>query len=158
MDRNLPRPRRTLLAGALACLAALLASAGCGGGSNAKLSGKVTYKGEPVSGTLTLQSTGAAAPVTYPVPIAADGRFSTVGVPEGAYQVGVTPASANVSMAPQMPQPPKDVSVPASPQPGAAGTPAKHIDIPAKYLRPETSGLTWEVKSGAQTRDFELTD
>lgn len=154
MNRSIPRPWRL----AVACLIVALAITGCGGGgTTGKLSGRVTYKGEPVAGILTLQSTAAGpAASTYPVPVAADGRFSTVGVPEGVYQVSVTPTPANFSSAPMVPRPPKDVSAAPVPLPGGAA--AKHVDIPAKYLRPGTSGLTWEVKSGSQTKDFELTD
>ena len=32
------------------------------------------------------------------------------------------------------------------------------MDIPAKYKDPKTSGLTWDVKAGKNTKDFDLTD
>lgn len=157
MNRLFPRPRRLIPAGTLILMTAALAASGCGGGSTGRLSGRVTYKGEPVAGVLTLQSTasgpGASA---YPIPITADGKFSTVGVPNGVYEVGVTPAPANFSSAPMGPRPPKDLSAAPVPQPGGAAV--KHVDIPTKYLRPGTSGLTWEVKSGSQAKEFQLTD
>ena len=33
-----------------------------------------------------------------------------------------------------------------------------HVAIPPKYKDPKTSGLTWDVKGGRNTKDFDLTD
>ena len=143
-----PMNSRSLVAGLTACLVAALAASGCGGsGSATKLSGKVTYKGEPVPGAITLETTVNGTPSKYPAAISADGKFETVGVPKGTYQVGITPVPSSTTVTPG-----------GSLPPGAAGSAPKHVDIPAKYLKPETSGLTWEVTGSSQTKDFDLTD
>ena len=63
--------------------------------------------------------------------------------------------------APGMPggmQPPKD----AAPQPpkdtSRKYTMPQKVTIPAKYKVAGTSGLTWDIKAGKNTKDFDLTD
>ncbi len=40
----------------------------------------------------------------------------------------------------------------------AAPGPAARGKLPAKYKDPKTSGLTWEVKGGKNTKNFDLTN
>lgn len=151
----MPASLRSPFAG-VACLIALLAASGCGSDTSkaAAISGKVTYKNEPVPGTLNLQIAveGTTEPAVYHASIGADGQYITSGIPNGAYQVSITPASAAAApMAP--PGAPKDTT---PPMPGTNGPPPKHVDIPLKYLKPATSKLTLEIKGGAVKKDFDL--
>jgi hypothetical protein len=143
MTALLPKRGRIVSFAAVAALTALLA-AGCGPGpSRSSVSGKVTYHGAPVPGALMLQTTVDGTPVSYPVSVGADGRFTTSGVPEGVYQVGVTPAPV--------------VGVGGSPRPAAA-QPSRHVDVPPRYLSPTTSGVTLEVRGGSVQKNIDLTD
>jgi hypothetical protein len=147
----LPRGRMPKVGGLL-CVVAILAASGCGRPNTAAVSGKVTYRGQPVPGALILQAADAeagTAPAVYRAAIGPDGRYSTCGVPDGAYRAAVAPAPA--SFAGPMPG---STGMP----PGVKATPLTHVDIPARYLWPGTSGLTLEVKGGSMTRDFSLTD
>jgi hypothetical protein len=123
-----------------ACLA-LTALYGCGGGDSTKatVSGKVTYKGAPVpSGTITLYP--ASGP-EYPIILRPDGTFNTSDVPVGPMGVGISTPPA--------------MAMPAGTDQSAMG---KVVPIPAKYKDPKTSGLTWDVTGGKQSKNFELTD
>ena len=143
---------------ALTVFLCLTALTGCGDSSKAAVSGKVTYKGAPVTGgTLTLYPTSGTP---FPVNINANGTFNASDAPIG--QMGVSISTDNVVsfQGYQMPpgvQPPKDVNSPAQPNIDTSNAPKK-VEIPAKYKDPKTSGLTWDVKGGKQSKDFELTD
>ena len=133
--------RMRLPASAAACMA-LAVLAGCGGdGGKATISGKVSYKGAPVTGgTLTLYP--ASGP-PYPLTIKADGTFNVSGVPIGEMGVGI------------------DTGLPPAAAPAGSSMPQglpPHVAIPPKYKDPKTSGLTWDVKGGGNTKDFDLTD
>ena len=130
------------LASAAACLA-LTALVGCGGSSNGKgtITGKVTYNHTPVGGgTLTLYSASGSP---YPVGIKPDGTFDVSDVPVGQMGVAIDSGSAGV------PAPAGSTGLPAS---------APHVAIPPRYKDPRTSGFTWEIKAGQNSKDFELTD
>ncbi len=113
--------------------------AGCGGPAGPPtypVSGKVLYRGEPLSrGTvLFIPEDGPAAGTA----IADDGSFSLDAV-AGNHRVGIT----------SIPEPP----------PGA--TPENYDPppalIPTRYSRPHTSGLTAEVNPGEENHvTFEL--
>ena len=101
--------------------------------------GQSHLQGAPVpSGTLNLYP--ASGP-PFPISLKPDGTFSVSDVPIG--QVGV----AIDTPPPMIPPAGTDMS---------KVTP--HVAIPAKYKDPKTSGLTWEIKGGKNTKDFELTD
>ena len=151
---------RALLGGLL--LTVLVAGlAGCGGKKKAKISGKVTYKGNPVTGgTLTLYPPDEKqAPL--PIQIQADGTFVTTDVTPGTYQVGISTESAKRAAGPDMSKfkPPPGVKVSAEEMKrygSSSGGGVKYMAIPPKYAKPETSGLTWEIKGGSQDKPFPL--
>lgn len=145
-----------ILSAIAACLA-LASLTGCGGDSGkATISGKVTYKGAPVTGgTLTLY---AESGTPYPVNINPNGTFNVSDVPTGQRTVSISTDNVQTNQGYTMPPgvtPPKDS--PAPPQIDTSTLPKK-VDIPAKYKDPKTSGLTWDIKGGKQSKDFDLAD
>lgn len=135
---------------------------GCGGKKKAKVSGKVTYKGNPVTGgTLTLYpSAEKQAPI--PIQIQANGQFITTDVPPGSYKVAISTESVKLTAPPSLPRgaqmkPPAGVKIPeGAGQYGQDTSGMKYVQIPPKYAKPETSGLTWDIKGGSQEKDFPL--
>ncbi len=121
-------------AGRLALAASVLLLAGCAG--KGQVSGTVKYKGKPLTtGTITFYDRANQAVSSA---IGKDGTYSVEQVAAGPVKVAVVMPMA-IYMAGEKPPP--------GPPPPT---------LPAKYSDPEQSGLGWEVKSGAQTRDFNL--
>ena len=147
--------RRLTALGACLILGVLV---GCGDGNKATVSGKVTYKGAPVTGgTLTLYPSSGTP---YPVNINANGAFNVSDVPVGQMGVAVSTDNVPTTQGYQMPPgvtPPKDMATPEAPKIDMSNQ-EKKVIIPAKYRDPKTSGFTWDVKGGKNTRDFDLTD
>jgi len=135
---------------------ALLLS-GCGGGGG-KVTGVVTLDGQPLpSGTVSfLQS---ETKQSESAPIGEDGTYSMAKAPVGACKVTVSvpPSMAGPIDPTAVPGVPrdkaKDPSLPSMPD---MGKQAKVVPIPAHYSDPDKSGLTFTVKSGAQTFDIKL--
>jgi hypothetical protein len=123
----------------LGLLLALFAITGCGDGGPAttKVSGKISYKGKPVtSGDLNLygkaNGTGAVAKIT------AEGTYAfSDALPAGTYAVFITPA------------PPEPVA------PGKAATPKATALVPTKYTT-QASTFTLEVKAGIKDYPIDL--
>ena len=155
--------RTVIAAGATRALATfgvccILASlAGCGDSTKGTATGKVTYKGQTVTGgTLTLTpSSAGAAPI--PLFIKPDGTFSQPDIPVGQYQVSIETASATGPTPYQTGgmTPPGGANVS---QPTLPATGGKPVPIPAKYNDPKTSNLSWEIKPGRNDKPFDLTD
>ncbi len=138
------------------------AVAGCGSG-DAKLvpvTGKVTYKGQPV----------AKAGVTF---VHSDGKMSPVGVTDengvftlgspvgqgamvGEYKVGIVKKAAREGM-PADPKPEDMIKMMGA---GGKRVAEPKDEIPAKYADTKTSGLTAKVTSDKKQNDFtfDLTD
>ena len=144
------------LPAAAAVAAILLLAAGCGQASKgSSVSGKITYKGQPLTGgIIKLYSDAAPAPATrgadnsFHITIKPDGTFGASNVPEGMAKVAIE----------SQPAPSKPAGFdPKTGIPLAPGT-ADFVRIPQKYTDPNTSGLTWDVKPGSEKKDFDLTD
>jgi hypothetical protein len=127
---------------------------GCGGGSKtAAVSGRVTYKGKPVPNASVsftpVEGTGRAADGVTD----SNGRYTLTtysasdGAPPGKYRIHV------IAYGPSRPPKPGETG---SGMPGEMmpGDPV----IPTKYFKPDTSGLTYEVKRGSNTANFDLQD
>lgn len=142
----------------------IVAMAGCE--SSTVVTGKVTYKGEPVStGSVTLVAKSGAV---FTGNLNTDGTFSIPAVPTGEVQIAVVGANPGAGTKPPPPgrgqkgggpagigrggSAPKDGEAPPPPTPGGSlGAPApapKGPVLPAEYGDPRTSGLTGRVKSG----------
>jgi hypothetical protein len=128
---------------ALGIVALLLFTlAGCGGkGAIAKVSGKVTVGGQPVTGAMinfVSPETGVAASDN----LDAGGAYDIqAGLKPGTYKVFVVPAS----------------SADQPPMPGKPPPKASESKVPLKYRSDATSGLTAELKEGDNpNKDFAL--
>jgi hypothetical protein len=136
----------------LLALAAVLA-AGCN--STADITGKVTYKGAPLSGgSLTLVASDGNV---FSAQLLSDGTFTITGVPTGDAKIAVVGGSPGAGVK----QPPagrggpraaaagrggpKENSEAAPPEP--AGPPPGPV-LPSQYGDPNSSGLTVKVKAG----------
>ena len=123
--------------------------AGCGGGQPAvaPVSGVVRLNGKPLaSGQVTFWPNSGRSAAGF---ITADGSFRLTtfrdgdGAPVGENRVTITEATAAASGPPDVDRD----------QPNRA---AERSPIPAKYASPESSGLTFEVKRGQNTAEFDL--
>lgn len=123
-------------------------AAGCGGGT-ADVSGKVEFKGKPVTaGTVTV-----AGPDGVPVSagIRSDGTYSVSGVAPGAAKVGVAVPRAGT--------PRRGDAAREGGRGGAAEKappPPTPEAVPTKYGDPNSSGLTTELSVGSNTYNIEL--
>jgi len=148
---------------ALVSLLSLFAFVGCGGsGAQGKLTGKVLYKGQPVTGGSVIFRPSTASENTVTAPILPDGSY-TATVPAGVVKIAVDnrelqPPEATAKKEPR-PNLPKVGNVgTGTPDPRVnpqkpAGT---YIKLPDKYHDVASSGLSYTVKSGAQTYNIEL--
>jgi hypothetical protein len=124
-------------------LSAALFVTGCGARPG-RLTGRVTYQGAALpSGSVLVH---AADGNVYAAALAADGTFAVDGVPPG-------PARVTVRSHPRIPP---ALLGPDRNKP-AGREAARFVRIPARYGQPDRSGLTWRVRPGAQTCDFDLT-
>ncbi|HEX5273377.1 MAG TPA: hypothetical protein VFW33_22930 [Gemmataceae bacterium] len=142
-----------------ALAAALLAAGALGGcsGSGTKtsvVSGKVTYKGAPVTGGELKFYPEGGEPVLGT--INADGTFNTMGVPPGHVTVTVDteplkgPKGAGGDYT-KMARGREGFKPPET-----GGHTPVYVQIPHKYKDPKTSGLSVDVKQG-KTENVELT-
>ena len=142
-------PVRLLLAAFLGISLAI--SAGCGSSSKPNegtVKGKVMVNGVAANSDNVLFTLADGKFMAGA--IQADGTYNAIGVPLGAAQVtviGPPPAPSGVPL----PNMGKDGPV----APGMSAQ-SKPIPIPAKYGKAATSGLTYTVKSGANTYDIDL--
>jgi len=121
----------------------------------ASVSGKVTYKGEPLpAGTLTFHGQG-----NYLASIGADGTYSTTDLPIGKMVVTVETESANKNKMPRGAYAAKMAKM-ISPMPESAKSlpQGKYVRIPVKYADPKTSPLQATLKNGENNINFDLTD
>jgi hypothetical protein len=154
----------------------LLVATGCGGGNEnphapASVTGKVTYKGEPVPAGLVNfipKTQGPSATGS----LSSDGTYSITDAPAGDFTVTVDTEYLNPDKKTQAyPGAGKaGAGATSSPMPGGGGTsspmpgPAavkaggKYVKIPAKYADVKQSTLTAKLNAGKQTEDFKLED
>jgi hypothetical protein len=124
-------------------LGAIVALGGCG--SQAVVTGKITYKKEPLT-------TGE---VSF---IASDGKSrSGLISPDGTYKIVDAPLGSVVIVVVAKQLAGKvEKGDPLSAKPKGGRAAQMKSAIPEKYNDPKTSGLTYTVTSGRQTRDIDL--
>jgi len=114
----------------------------------AELSGKVAYKGQPVTGgNMTLYFAEAG----YPVAISPDGTYKATQLPAGDAVATVTTDHLNSNK----PKYGGSSPVPEGVKQGPTGT---YVAVPARYKRKETSDLKVTLKAGKNQYDFEMKD
>lgn len=126
-------------------VAFLIAVAGCGQKEPlARVSGTVTFEGEPVAEALVIFSGEAQG--THMTAKVVDGKYTVKrakakGIPPGDYRVAVSPPIEDHPVGPIL-EPPKRTRTP---------------NIPERYHRPETSGLRFTLVDGDNTVDVAMT-
>jgi hypothetical protein len=132
----------------------VLAAAGCGGSAteHAEVSGRVLYKGEPVTGgrvTFVATKGGFAATAN----IDENGNYK-IKAPVGDVQIGVDNSMLNprTTTAPA----PKGEKLKKFGGGTAEGVKGTFVPFPRKYYHPDESGLVYTVVKGAQTHDIPL--
>jgi hypothetical protein len=135
----------------------LLSASACSkrGGSGTDVSGKVSYKGAPVTGG-SIQFYPKQGGGSYPGTIKGDGTFAFKGIPfSGEVIVTIETESIKNSPAGMMKQEGVD---PAAMQKmmdsmkGGASASAVYVPIPARYASPKTSPLNETLKQGSETQ------
>jgi len=155
--------RRSWLVGT--CILALAAFSGCSGGREpfptGEVSGKVTYKGQPISlGKITFISTGGGG--YFGTGIINDGSY-TLKAPLGPCKIevqvesdenkyAVSPQQEKMIKAKMKAMRDQGMNVPDPPQ----LTKRPKIDLPEKYKFADQSGLQFEVKAGTQSKEWDL--
>ncbi|HEY7328806.1 MAG TPA: carboxypeptidase-like regulatory domain-containing protein [Gemmataceae bacterium] len=149
-------PKSAKLGGAIAAAlgCSLIFLCGCAGGkssSGATLSGKVTYKGEPLTGgTITVRS--------------ADGDKQLPGIisPDGTYIIsGASPGEMTVMIETESIKGKTGVSYKAPPgqtAPDMGVKLEKYVKIPKSYGDPNTTPFRVTLKKGSQKKDFDLNE
>jgi hypothetical protein len=139
--------RAARLARSLASVSAwflLAALTGCGGASNkTHLTGKVIYKDAPVTGGTIKLYSSPENPFT--IQIKPDGTFDVEDAPPGEMKVAIETDSVFV---------PPPAPAGSSAAQATANMPKK-VKIPAKYNKPDTSGVTWNTTT-EKTKTFDL--
>jgi len=146
--------------GSFVLLVLCLTLAGCASNARAKVKGKVKF----------FDKTLTAGTVSF---TAKDGRQGTGNIDfEGNYEVGDAPVgdvtiTVITPVAPKLPPgamgPPKpppgvpDMKGHGGSTPAPAIDPSKIVEIPGKYGKVETSGLTYTVVKGDQEKNIVLT-
>jgi hypothetical protein len=123
---------------------------GCGA-QTGDISGTVSLEGQKLpSGRIVFLCEGGDKPVL--MSSIRDGFYSVNEAPIGSARVTVETFEITTTRVPNM------ISSPTPPdqqEEGAVG--AAYMKIPARYKARTTSGLTHDVVSGNQSRDFDLT-
>jgi hypothetical protein len=139
---------------ALLLLAGGLMLVGCGRSSQATLTGKVTYKGQPLKGgsIALISETGGVERAT----IAEDGSYKITKVPAGSAKVTVDtkalrPAATKAKQGVYAKAPPE-----AKPQSLKGGDADRYVAIPDRYADPDKSGIRVQVKNGKNEQNIDL--
>lgn len=133
---------------------------GCSGNSHApaRVSGSVSYKGQPIkAGKMQFHTPDGVA---YDAQISSDGTYTATDVPVGELVITVETESLKPK-AGKGKDAEKRAGMVQKPPPGVASAPAPadyYIKIPEKYSNAKTSPLTLNVSRGRQVHNVDLTD
>lgn len=154
MSRRLYSRRRPF--GLCLALGLFLLAAGCGK-SHGTISGKVTYKGQPLKGGqvtfISDQGGGGQANISEE-----DGSYTMEKVPIGPGTFAVQPPMMGPPpMMPGSAAPAKGMELPSDLDPSVFHRGGgRSLSLPDKYTDPQTSGLQFTVTGGAQQHNIEL--
>jgi len=127
-------------------VATFLFALGCGsggGGANNSVSGKVTYNGKGVGGTISF--VGTDKKVDSPI---LDGEYKIDNPPMGNVKVAVVGMPDSGAIVPKDPKGGKSTDVTGKAE-------SRGVSPPVKYALPD-NGLTYEVKAGKHTHNIDL--
>jgi len=136
--------------------------AGCSSGNKAapaRVTGKVTYDGKPI--TAGVMNFYTADGVPYSGLINSNGTYTATDLPTGEMVVTVETESMNPNKkAPEGAEAKKRMGMMQQAPPGGAPAPTHrdYLKIPAKYADKKTSPLKATLAAGNQSKDFDLTD
>jgi hypothetical protein len=136
----LARPARWAAVVAFAGLAA-----GCGPPPTGTVTGTVKVGGQPVPNGLITFTSEVGNRDAFSAAVL-DGRYTTGPIPAGPAKVSVIARGANPAEAAggsDLAPPPKRAA-------------RKDVTVPPKYAATNTSGLTFDVAKGENTKDFDL--
>ena len=120
-----------------------IALLGCGDQPSGKVSGNITVDGISLtSGVVTFHSAGSAPNAIVSTAVV-EGKYSIEKIAPGNAKIGVQ------SLKPSQPGKNPDGTIPIAPK-------GPFVPVPVKFKEPKDSGLTYEVKHGAQTHDIEI--
>jgi hypothetical protein len=149
----------------------LVVVSGCGKSQTpSTVSGKVTYKGQPVpSGTISFHRTGEEQSGAYSFPLKSDGTYEGAGLVAEEMIVTIETESAN----PKRSMPAYNVRGGGGKNPmadydktmkergfkaAASADPSQYVPIPTKYANRKTSPLKAPLTRGKNPLNFDLTD
>jgi hypothetical protein len=143
---------RQRLQGTCMLLGLMLGCLGCG--KTATVSGTVKFKDKPLSvGTVIFHCQDG---IVLRAPIDNKGTYSLAAVPLGPVQITVvTPRTRRLNMSTEGAPVFKDLKQADKEEPEVS---TEENAIPLKYRDPETSGLSFTVEAGSQTKDIELVE
>ncbi len=158
------RPAAALLAASFLGLCLVLT--GCGGATpqnNCELSGKVTYKGTPLTGgTIHFQSEdlkpAEEGGLVGATEIEPDGTYVARSLFPGKMMVSIDVPANSMDPSKMMSKAPPQDKPADQPMPGGYGKKAALLPIPKKYASPTTSKLEIDIQKGKNTKNWELTD
>ncbi len=134
-----------------ALAAVLAAAAGCGPPPTGTVSGVVKVGGQPVAnGLITFESEVGNRDVFSAAVL--DGKYATGEIPAGPTKVSIVTRQANPAAPPS-----KEAGLMAGQAGDRAPPPKRAAEVPGKYSSSTTSGITYEVTKGPNTKDFDLT-
>jgi hypothetical protein len=145
----------------LAFLLPAFSFAGCSGDkiAPAKVSGNITYNGQPLkAGILQFHTKQGDTYIAYDGRISLDGTYSATDLPEGELIVTVTTEHLNPGRKGPTKSKEYDRRMSAQQQPEATAVPQEepYTKIPDKYSKPNTSPLSVTLKGGRNLKDLEL--
>ena len=143
----------------VALVALLLAGCGPKGKKTGVVTGKITYKGQPVNGAaLLLFPTAGGDTAVMTVPVSQEGEFRISELTPGQYKVVVQGTAGAQQVDPRLLKSmPPEKQAEVKEKLSHMNTPPT-IRFPDKYKDPKKSPLTWDVQKGDQTKDLALTD
>lgn len=128
----------------------------------AKISGAITYKGQPIkAGSMKFHTPEGTS---YPATISPDGTYSATDIPTGEMVVTIETEAFNPDK--KMAQNPEaqrraKMASRTMQQPAGGGEPpptVHYVKIPSKYANAKTSPVTITITSGRNVKDIDLTD
>jgi hypothetical protein len=135
---------------ALAALLSVMVLSGCSGEPNATVSGKVTYKGKPVtSGVVVLVGQGGQA--SAPGVVREDGTYVITKAPVGPVKVSFDNPPPYLPPQAYQRQAPMDKETKE-----AIKLASRYSPTPPQYKNPALSGLSVELKRGSNQFDIAL--